>query len=120
MVSKIIYEASDSIYNEKISPRIIKDIFSPYYSHETPGNQGKNELISIFPNPTQGTINIKLNFENEINRIMIIDIFGKRIYDQSITTALTIDMAQDKKGVYFIMGMKSDGSVIEVQKVILQ
>ena len=51
---------------------------------------------------------------------MIIDIFGKRIYDQSITTALTIDMAQDKKGVYFIMGMKSDGSVIEVQKVILQ
>lgn len=75
--------------------------------------------ISIFPNPTTGTINIKTPF-SEITRIEIFDVLGKTIYQTRFSTSEnTINLSQFTKGVYFLKA-SSGNKFSTTQKIILQ
>ncbi len=57
----------------------------------------------IFPNPTNGIINIKMPFVPENTVIKITDISGKQILQQNATnTSTQIDLSKFAKGSYFI------------------
>lgn len=65
-------------------------------------NDNTGNLINIYPNPTNGVINIEF-VENNIGRIVISDIAGKKIVEMSVISQReTIDLSSLEKGVYMI------------------
>ena len=56
-------------------------------------------LISVFPNPTTGNINFKLDTDEEITSIAIRDILGKIVY-QSTEDKAKIDVSNLSNGYY--------------------
>ncbi|MBN1183826.1 MAG: T9SS type A sorting domain-containing protein [Bacteroidales bacterium] len=64
-------------------------------------------VLEIFPNPTNGKINIALKNTPQIERITISNLAGKKVYDQSFTEKqlindLEIDISDQKSGMYII------------------
>jgi len=72
----------------------------------------------LFPNPTNGIINIDLGKNNLNNtNLKVIDIFGKVIYNTQITTQKTsINLSNYSKGIYLIQFSNQNGN--KVYKVI--
>ena len=61
-----------------------------------------NSLADIYPNPTTGVVNVKLNKSFEKAHLDVIDVTGKTIHSQALykkNTALNFDKP---KGIYFI------------------
>lgn len=102
----IVYTDSSSISCNLPAPVGISE-----HQHET--------RISIFPNPTTGTVNIKTNF-SEKTEIEIMEVLGKTIYrSQFSTQENTINLNQFPKGVYFLKAI-SGNKISPTQKIILQ
>jgi len=75
-----------------------------------------NNIVSVFPNPSNGVINIKSN--SEINRILVTDITGKIVYEETKINSLDHSMNLDrlKTGVYFVkLFTKSELNVFKIQ-----
>ena len=72
----------------------------------------KNEF-SIYPNPTNGKINIETN--QQIEKITILDISGKIIIE---TTNKEIDLSKQKTGTYFVKIETENG--IFTEKIIIE
>ena len=82
----------------------------------------KNTLnYSVFPNPTNGFIQIKSNVRSDKMLIKILSITGEIINQQEVTNfigSFSIDLSKQTKGIYFIE-LRSDGKT-SVQKIIVQ
>lgn len=59
------------------------------------------EIIKLYPNPTDGLLNIK--WQNEYEKVQIVDMLGKVIYTNQIsgTHITTVDVASFTQGIYF-------------------
>lgn len=85
-------------------------------------NFDKNEQLTIYPNPSNGSFIVELpngNFRN--GYLSISDISGKIIYDQSIspnTTNIYIPLTNTPAGTY-IVSTQLDGRVL-AQKLVIQ
>lgn len=76
----------------------------------------QNNTISIFPNPTNGLINIIA--ESKIEAIEITNLVGEKIYSSTLNLdAFTIDLREQAVGVYYI-NVKTEQGVIN-KKIIL-
>ncbi len=104
-----------------MSPTISKDTISP-------SQYRINDDVGVFPNPTNGKINIVLYSMDSkyIRTVNITNIFGEIIYydieHRSIVqhdNFLQIDLPDMPNGVYFVKCILSDGS-IKVKKVLLE
>ncbi len=80
-------------------------------------NENTLENIKIFPNPSNGIINIESSF-NESYSIKVIDLLGNSIYSDSKIGASTIDLSPFGTGVYFIQ-LSNNGTTIS-KRVIIQ
>ncbi len=60
--------------------------------------------VKIYPNPVSNWLSLKLNDQNEIKNISLIDLNGKTIqfFDNYEQTALLIDVSNFNQGIYFI------------------
>jgi len=59
--------------------------------------------IKIYPNPTNGLINIEIDMKNINANVIITDANGKQVYlDKINTNKKTIDLRNQTKGIYFI------------------
>ncbi|MCO6495874.1 MAG: T9SS type A sorting domain-containing protein [Bacteroidetes bacterium] len=78
--------------------------------------------FTIFPNPTNGAIELNLTSENGIKEIKITDIFGKVVYksqpNQNEITRFNISLNGLSQGVYFISVVAKDGQ-FSSQKLII-
>jgi len=90
------------------------------------GNTAVNEhkyakYISVFPNPTNGTVKLKIKTQNIISaKIIIYDIFGKPIYSNSFNkenSDIVIDIIHS--GQYYLQIIDNDGQVIKTEKMIV-
>ena len=80
-------------------------------------NTNQNNLINtitIYPNPTKGTITISLNKLDDGARVLIYSVIGKQIMNQKLIgkhTQLTIP--NNNKGIYFIQIQNGNYSVVK-------
>ncbi|MEO5570090.1 MAG: T9SS type A sorting domain-containing protein [Bacteroidia bacterium] len=84
---------------------------------------GVNEVISgvslnVYPNPTEGLLNISTQFENPENmQFVVTDALGQVVYQTTPKTTIgeltTIDLSQAAKGIYFIELRTTKGKVVK-------
>jgi len=90
---------------------------SEVYTYSSVGiDKIKSSKLSIYPNPSNGFINIEAD---HILKIEIIDITGRTVkYINTDTNKTTIDLSSQQQGTYFIKITTSNG--VELSKLILK
>ncbi len=68
--------------------------------------------VSIFPNPSEGIINVT-NDNNNSNNITVYNTLGKVVFTQSVNTSTTINLSAQGTGVYVIEVTNENGSFVE-------
>jgi len=77
-------------------------------------------VFNIYPNPTQGVIHLDVS-EDQISEIVLIDITGAILLQESITESTTeIDLSLYPKGMYFIHALGRKGQRLSTGKVLRQ
>jgi hypothetical protein len=102
---------STSVYNGG------KPCTLPTATHEATLNEN---LVSIFPNPNNGTLNLQLNNElptTDIQSINIYDLKGSLIY-KTTTFVEKIDLRNVERGVYLVKIRCKEG--ILVKKIVVE
>jgi len=74
-----------------------------------------NDLLNIYPNPSNGIVNIEVENQNSILRLF--DLNGKILLEKILNSSSKIDLQHFKKGVYIIQ-IQSDNK-IQSKKLIL-
>lgn len=81
-------------------------------------NMVDDNKITISPNPTTDKFNLHANGNNSITRILIYDIYGKRILSKEINAnKMHVDVSEYSKGIYFINCIMNDGASV-IKKII--
>lgn len=62
-------------------------------------DENKNELISIYPNPSRGQFTIELN---EPAQVEIIDAIGKIVFSQQVNSGKQLINLESENGIYFL------------------
>jgi hypothetical protein len=98
-----------------------------YANPNIPIEKSKTNLPLIYPNPSQGKININLKLDNSIDeyQVNIFSIDGKEVYKNSFTEKIekdnyltkTFDISDKANGVYFVR--VTNGSSILLNKTII-
>ncbi len=97
---------------------ISQDIDKPGDGNPNPpvilsGDEMMNELIEIevYPNPNNGSFNVKINDKIDFENIIITDLIGNVIYKQNVKGMLdkeiSINLSNAKKGLYLLSTGKS-------------
>lgn len=74
--------------------------------------------LNLYPNPTEGVLNISTQFENQENmQIFITDVLGQLIYSTApVRTSgelLTIDLRNEANGIYFVELRTENGRIVK-------
>ncbi|CAH8293208.1 putative secreted protein (Por secretion system target) [Mariniflexile fucanivorans] len=106
---------SDDLRDEQV-------LFANFSIDENPklsinNSEKKNNLITIFPNPSNNEVYIKETIPNSFNYINILDNLGRIIRSQK-SSSKTISTSNLKKGLYFIE-LKKDSSTICIEKLLV-
>ena len=92
-----------------------------FYNYFVNSNLNENNLLSIYPNPTNGEINVSF-FNNIESNLEIINLLGKIIYRKNINEygkqIVTIDLSEFSNGIY-ILELKNEKGIIN-EKIILK
>ena len=80
-------------------------------------------FIKLYPNPTNGIVNLEISQGNEDMIIEVMDIIGQIIYSKQFEinntkTIEQIDLSNITKGIYFIKIYTGD--IIKIEKVVIQ
>jgi hypothetical protein len=101
---------SDSVTN--INPLIISNVISDtaYVAIFSPGFVSVDELdninFKIYPNPVKNMLTIEAN---NLNRVVIIDIYGKVLHNKDVSSnSITIDMNRYQSGIYMLYLITDD------------
>lgn len=66
-------------------------------------NEVSNNFVSIYPNPTSGTISVILDTSNELVSYTVLTIDSKIVEEgQSTENTIKIDLQNNNKGIYFL------------------
>jgi hypothetical protein len=83
--------------------------------------KGKSKKYKVYPNPSNGIINIDFENTDGIKRISIYNTLGQLIENKAINTHLThysFNLNENPKGLYFI-GIETNNAIL-FKKVILE
>lgn len=87
------------------------------YSMATGVNEFTTNDISIYPNPTNGIVDIDLNYQNvQSLKVLVYDTFGKIVFETENSSR--IDLAQLANGVY-TMAISLDNKKPAYKKIVL-
>ncbi|MDX9696726.1 MAG: T9SS type A sorting domain-containing protein, partial [Bacteroidales bacterium] len=78
--------------------------------------------VSVFPNPSQGIINIRFEERKENIQINVYDVIGKSVFTKTlpqIENIEIIDLTNQPKGLYFVSIKSGDGEVIS-KKILIK
>ena len=79
--------------------------------------QASLEGVSLFPNPTEGILNIT-NENNTQNTIVVYNVLGKVVMTTTTNTTSTVDLSANGSGVYLVEVSNANGKITE--RVILK
>lgn len=62
----------------------------------------KVEIVSLYPNPCNGKINIKLGNQNKWNELSIMNILGKEVYHSDVygSNEISVELYDQPEGIY--------------------
>ncbi len=69
-----------------------------------------NDNISVFPNPVNDFVNFEVK-NDELNKIELIDIQGRILFETITFPAFSIDLSSYSTGIYYLRFLFSDGNV---------
>lgn len=84
------------------------------YSETTSQN-----LIQIFPNPASSFIQINSELPDFFERVLLMDLNGKIVFDQLVDPTQKIDLTNFSDGIYFITLLK-ENKIIHTEKIEIQ
>lgn len=81
-----------------------------------------SNFVSVYPNPTDGIINLNINAESEISgEIYLTDVTGRILYsrnfDASLKLKTAIDASTFSRGIYFIRIISTKGFAVKIINV---
>jgi hypothetical protein len=90
----------------------------PYVS--VPENMVSQSSFEVYPNPSTGIINLKLNGKSSENSmISIFDVSGRKVFEEEVTSSnSSLDLSALTKGNYMLK-LQSKG-VESVEKIVLR
>jgi hypothetical protein len=56
--------------------------------------------VFFYPNPVQNVLHLQLNAGS--NRVVLMDMMGRKVFDKTVSDSYTIDMNTYETGIYFI------------------
>jgi hypothetical protein len=76
-------------------------------------NVSPNTQVAVYPNPTDGVINVE--FKNEIDSIKVVNILGQVIYDEKVAvtaagTTQSINLSNFENGIYIVNVSNKEGT----------
>ncbi len=111
-IYEVIFNVTDGSGNIAISKKRLVEVTA-----EANGisENSANNLISVYPNPTRGVVNIDLNITEASNsNVVIYDANGKVVYNNSSVTPLNhnlqVDLSNEAAGMYFIKVVTNNSS----------
>lgn len=94
--ARVTNEEEDSTLNYEKYPNLENE-------DETIASRNQNSELLIFPNPTNGLINIELNSNKSYFEIEVFSLLGELVYVNKVNSPkLTFDLSQYPKGVYLV------------------
>lgn len=94
--ARITNEEEDSTLNYEKSPNLEKEV-------ETTATLNQNRGLLIFPNPTNGLVNIELNTNKSYFEIEVFSLLGELVYVNKVNSSkLTVNLSEHPKGMYLI------------------
>jgi hypothetical protein len=75
-------------------------------------DENTNQNVSVYPNPSNGLVNIE-NLNNIENNIVIFDVVGKMVYSTTSSSSIVIDLTENGNGVYIIEISNINGTTSE-------
>ncbi len=116
-VGTIIPDTAE-IYFDFNAP-VVTNTFLTEYVNTLSVSKFNNNAFSLYPNPVKETVNIKLNNALSGNALVeIIDVQGKIIVKDTISTTLQINVVNLEPGLYFVKLKHNDGE--SVKKLIIK
>lgn len=90
--------------------------FAPYvranFDQTLSVKETKLEGVSVYPNPTNGVVNIS-NSNGTENEIRVYDVTGKVVITKTVSTATSFDLSQFGAGVYVVKVSNDNGQLVE-------
>ncbi len=80
-------------------------------------NEFASKLVSVFPNPTSGSLTVQMPNELEINKAALVDVSGKQ-FAVSVSNGNTIDISGFATGIYMLNLETAEGTL--VKKIVKQ
>jgi hypothetical protein len=104
------YQVGDIIYNMaqiffESNPPIMTNLYATEFVDVLANNQFAQNDFLMYPNPTNGVINIQLNHVSEaINSIHITDVLGKKVVSETGSNYYqqTLDVSRLQAGIYLV------------------
>ena len=86
-------------------------------------NEIDNDLVKVYPNPTENKLNIDFSELPENTELNMYDMHGRLIYKETIPQSdkaihKVIDLSSEPKGIYFIKLVNTN--VMMIKKIVLK
>lgn len=110
------------IWNRALDSCEILDLYNASINSCTNSiNELDNKLIKLFPNPSNGFVNLEISHHTNC-QIILTNILGEEVLSKSFNSnKLQLNLNKlDSKGTYFIKVLNSTGNVIAIKKLIYQ
>lgn len=78
-----------------------------------------NSVVELYPNPTKGKFNLKSNYSDATSQLLIYDVLGKKVFEQSLEPGETLINSGLSTGVYTYY-IKQAKQVISSGKLIVE
>ncbi len=80
----------------------------------------KEELaFTVYPNPANNYINLTTKGTDGTSLLKITDVFGKVVYEESISETKKLDVSDFKNGVYLLTVIE-DGNAIKTKRIVIK
>jgi hypothetical protein len=90
------------------------------YNNESIINQVSQKEFTLSPNPNSGTFQLETNFPlTEITNLKITNLLGIPVYETKTQSSNTIQLQNAAAGLYFVVVMLKDGTLL-TQKMMIQ
>lgn len=117
----VMEEGTEDVEAEKIEPTIVEELAEEESAEAIEEVETLTEMtVKVFPNPVSNTMNVELNKTESVTALGLFDIHGRLVKSLEITKKSSTTVTEIEGGTYLLRAMRTDGSIITKQVMILR